>query len=372
MKKYLRTLAAPATALALSLCVTSVVPAQMAAAQAAAGAVAPLTVAPKTPAGENQKWFDIAEKDPRVEAVSVHSDAMGRDIPLALIPATDEAGQRVQNAPTIYLLNGAGGAEQNNDWLVLNPTVEGGNVGTIDFYSGKGVNVVIPMAGAFSYYLDWVDQPDGQYLQGPQKWETFLTKELPGPIESRLGANDSRALVGFSMSALPAMLLAEHNPGMYDAVAGFSGHYQTTSMIDHQLHGLTLQRGGASAAQMLGAPESPSARNADAVINAEGLRDTAIYVSNGSGLAGETDMAGYYINRGTDPTVASANAATLQVEGGVIEAATNVSTHNLDAKLRSLNIPATFNYRNTGTHSWPSWREDVHTSWPVLKAGLGL
>lgn len=75
---------------------------------------------------------------------------MERDIPVAVIPATDANGEHVNNAPTIYLLNGAGGAEQNADWLKMYKTR--------DFFTGKGVNVVIPQAYAFTYYTDWLDE----------------------------------------------------------------------------------------------------------------------------------------------------------------------------------------------------------------------
>lgn len=223
------------------------------------------------------------------------------------------------------------------------------------------------MAGAFSYYLDWHQEPNGSYLNGPQKWETFLTKELPAPIESHLNANDQRGIIGFSMSATSAALFAEHNPGFYDAVAGLSGHYETTGPVNYNVHGLTLNRGGGTPQQMLGPMNSPHNLYNDAVVNAEGLRDSELYFSNGSGLAGQTDMAGYYIQNGVDPIEAMAGSATLQIEGGVIEAATNVSTHNLKAKLDSLGIDADWNFRNTGTHSWPSWRDDISASWPTFQ-----
>lgn len=371
MKKILRTLAAPTAALALTLAMTPSVIAPATAAVAQAGALQPLTDANATAETKGQKWWSIAQNDDRVDTYTAYSVAMDRQIPLAVIPATNAEGQRITDAPTVYLLNGAGGAEQDNDWLTLNQTTSD-NVGTIDFYSGKGVNVVIPMAGAFSYYLDWQSTPNGSYLKGPQKWETFLTRELPGSLESTLGANDKRGIIGFSMSALPAMVYAQHNPGMYDAVAGFSGHYQTASHIDHEMHNLTLQRGGGTSQQMLGAPGSGPSRWNDAVLNAGKLRGTAIYASNSSGLAGETDMPGYYTEQGVNPAAASAGAAQLQIEGGVIEGATNFSTHSLDQALRAEGIPATFKYRNTGTHSWPSWREDIHTSWPTFhKAFFG-
>ena len=81
----------------------------------------------------------------------------------------------------------------------------------VDFYADKDVNVVVPQAGAFSYYTDWLEEPNGKYLKGPQKWETFLTKELPGPLESRLNASNKRAIAGMSMSATSSLLLAQHN-----------------------------------------------------------------------------------------------------------------------------------------------------------------
>ncbi|AWB81125.1 esterase family protein [Corynebacterium yudongzhengii] len=366
MKKLLRSLAAPTAAVALALTATPTVLAQGANTATATAAATVTELTEPSPDVKDRKWWKIATESPDVEAYSAYSPAMDREIPLAVIPATNEAGERVEGAPIIYMLNGAGGAEQNNDWLTLNPTTDD-NLGTIDFYKGKGVNVVIPMAGAFSYYLDWVSEPNGSYLKGPQMWETFLTKELPGPLESTLNAGEQRGIIGFSMSALPALLYAAHNPDMYGAVAGFSGHYQTTSPIDHAVHSLTLDRGGATVDQMLGPIGGPRAAYNDVVGNAHNLHSTAVYVSNGSGLAAETDLPGYYIRNGAPEIAASANAAVLQVEGGVIEGATNHSTHNLKAKLDQHGIDAVYNFRNTGTHSWPNWRADVHESWPVFE-----
>ena len=360
--KFLRALAVPAAALALTFGAVTPV----------AGADTPATaIAAQEPtvAADGQAWGAIAAADDRVDAYEVYSPSMKRDIPVAVIPATNEAGDRVENAPTIYLLNGAGGAEQNNDWLNYNKSTDG-HEGTIDFYSGKGVNVVIPMAGAFSYYLDWQQEPNGNYLNGPQKWETFLTKELPGPIEAELNASkDKRGIIGFSMSASSALLLAEHNPGYYDAVGAFSGCYAMADPVAHLAHGLTVERGGGTMEQMVGPAGSPASVYNDALLNAGELAGTGteIYVSNSSGLAGETDMVGYYTAQGADFAAALANSAVLQVEGGVIEAFTNKCTHDLKAKLDSEGIPATFNFRNVGTHSWPTWRDDIAASWPTFE-----
>ena len=66
------------------------------------------------------------------------------------------------------------------------------------------------------------------------------------------------------------------------------------------------------------------------------------------------------------------SAMTVAVEGGVIEAATNGCTHDLDVKLRHLGKKdATFNFRNTGTHQWGYWQDDLRGYLPVLKRAFG-
>lgn len=77
-----------------------------------------------TPEVEATKWFQKYKDDARVLKLQATSPAMnGRVVPLAVIRAKDA------NRPTIYLLNGAGSAEQDSDWLNLSQAV--------DFYSQK-------------------------------------------------------------------------------------------------------------------------------------------------------------------------------------------------------------------------------------------
>ena len=322
--------------------------------------------------GKPQSWVKQVDHK-TVLSYNVFSPSMNRDIPVAVIPATNPAGQRVQGAPTLYLLNGAGGAEQDQDWIHLHTTK--------DYFSGKGVNVVIPQAGAFSYYTDWVAPTvRSRYLNGPQKWETFLTKELPGPIERTLGANNNRAIAGFSMSGTSALVLPQHNPGMYKAAASFSGCAATSSPAGYNFARITVNR--ASATQdfktvtpemMWGPMGGPYNRWNDALLNAEKLRGLKLYVSAGTGLAGRSDQVSYLIGLGAPDPIAHIGAATLQVEGGVIEAAINTCTHDLKAKLDGLNIPAHFELRNVGTHSWPYWRDDLDKAWrTTIAPALGV
>ena len=79
----------------------------------------------------------------RVADISVYSPAMDRTIALRVLRPSDTSAP----APTLYLLNGAGGGEDSANWP--GQTDAGG------FFADKHVNVVIPMEGAFSYYTDW-------------------------------------------------------------------------------------------------------------------------------------------------------------------------------------------------------------------------
>ncbi len=350
--KFSRRILATVVALAVTALTPPALAAEVTPAQVAGDAPQSVVKVGKTPDIEPVWREKIPEGDPRIVEMYATSPAMdNRVIPLVVIKATEE------NRPTIYLLNGGDGGEGRANWIV--------QTDVIDFYKEKNVNVVIPMSGKFSYYTDWVS--DAPNLGGKQKWETWLTKELPGPIEAELKGNGKRAIAGMSMSATSAILLAEHNPKFYDATAAFSGCYGSTQPASAAYVFLTLDRGGATIEQMWGQWPGETWAHNDALINAEGLRGTDVYVSNGTGLAGLWDMPNGPRLKGLDPAVASIAATVTTVEGGGIEAATNACTHDLKTKLDSLGIPATFNMRNTGTHSWGYWQEDLRGSWEVFE-----
>ena len=108
----------------------------------------------------------------------------------------------------------------------------------------------------------------------------------------------------------------------------------------------------------------PKNRWNDALLNAERLRGTKLYISTSTGLAGRQDQVSYLVGEAGVPEVAAGIAATtLQVEGGAIEAAINQCSHDLRAKLEGLNIPAHYEFRNAGTHSWGYWRQDIKKAW---------
>jgi S-formylglutathione hydrolase FrmB len=302
----------------------------------------------------------------RMEELQVHSPSMDRDIPVVTIRAKEDAG----NAPTLYLLNGADGGSGRANWLEQSSA--------IDFYANKigNVNVVIPMAGAFSYYTDWqqpsVFDKDGNDKGGVQKWETFLTSELPGVMEKDhlKTTNDKRAIVGMSMSASTTLVYAEQHPGLYGAIGSFSGCPATSGGPANSVDAVFGAKGGqVSYEQMWGDRDGDIAHRNDAQLNIDKLRDQQnIYVSTGTGLMGEHDMPSGDILRGN-----ALGSVTPAVEGGVIEAATNNCTHAFKAKADQAGLDQiVYDFHPTGTHQWGYWQDDMINSWPTIANGLGL
>ncbi|MFD4180001.1 alpha/beta hydrolase [Rhodococcus sp. NPDC058514] len=290
----------------------------------------------------------------------VYSAAMGKDIHLRVIRPADAGVPR----PTLYLLNGSGGGEvANTGWPEMSDV--------FDFFGDKQVNVVIPVGGKYSYYTDW--QRDDPIL-GRNKWATFLTEELPPVVDSALGTTGANAIAGLSMAGTSVLSLAQSAPGLYKGVASYSGCAETSAGVGQKYVQVVVDAyGGGNTANMWGPVGGPDWVANDPYLGAEKLRGVQLYVATGTGLPGEHDVlvnpsgeSDPYAYR--DPTL----LAQQIVIGGVIEAATNECTRRLKDRLDSLGIPATFDFRPTGTHSWGYWNDDLHDSWPMMADSLGV
>ncbi len=285
------------------------------------------------------------------QTIYVHSAAMGRDIPLRVLRPADTSRPH----PTLYLLNGAGGGEDEANWFDRTDVVR--------YFADKNVNVVVPMQGAFSYYTDWrADDPK----LGRNKWTTFLTKELPPVIDARLGTNGRNAVAGISMAGTSVLSLAQAAPRLYRGAAAYSGCAETSTKLGQAYIKIVVEsRGGADTDNMWGPTSGPGWAENDPVIHAAAMRGVALYISTGSGMPGPHDrLDGPGIN---GDLYIYANQMIL---GTGIEAITAECTRTLARRLQQLHIPATFDFAPTGTHSWPYWQDQLHKSWPTLARSL--
>ncbi len=295
----------------------------------------------------------------RVVRISVHSPAMDRDIPLQVLPAKDSRTP----APTLYLLNGAGGGEDAATWLAQTDAA--------DFFADKHVNVVIPMEGAFSYYTDWERDDPGLAKKlknnGRNKWATFLTDELPPVIDSAFGTTGANALAGISMAGTSVLDLAIEAPALYRSVSAYSGCAMTSDPLGQSFVSLVISLGKGDATNMWGPVGGEGWKAHDPYLHADRLPRIPMYISSASGLPGRHDSL-------ADPSV-RANTEVLANQvllGGGIESAANYCTTKLAERTRELGrTDITYTFHPAGTHSWGYWQDDLHKSWPMMAAAIG-
>ncbi|NKY52657.1 esterase family protein [Nocardia vermiculata] len=291
---------------------------------------------------------DIRPRDDRILDLGVYSAAMRKVVHVQVLRAADPD----RPAPTLYLLNGANGGIGDGSWT--------DRTDVVDFFAGKQVNVVVPFGGASSYFTDWrADDP----VLGRQRWETFLTRELPPIVDSGFGGNGVNAIAGISMAGTSVFQLALAAPGLYRAIGSYSGCVRTSDPRGQLIVDAVVGGRMGNTVNMWGPPTDPAWAANDPYLHAEQLRGTAIYVSTGTGVPGPLD------------TFAGADGKLDQlayqlVFGATLEAVTNVCTHQLHDRLQQLGVPSTFEFRPTGTHSWGYWEEDLHKSWKVFAAAM--
>ena len=310
------------------------------------GATAPAQAAPTS------SIVSSTDDSPQQVTLMVHSASMDRIVPVTVLTPKN----RTRAAPTLYLLNGAGGGEDSATWDARTDYKK--------FFADKNVYVVTPIGGAFSYYTDW--QRDDPVL-GRNKWQTFLTKELPPLIDKRFPTTGKVAAAGISMAGTTVFNLALAAPGLYRSIAAFSGCARTSDPVGQQYIRFVVEnRGGGNMVNMWGPLNGPGWRANDPYLNAAKLRGTKVYMTAGTGLPGKHEQL-------SDPSIDGdglvlANQALL---GGAIEFGIDQCTRQMATRLAQLGIPAKVNLRPAGSHSWGYWQDDLHQTWPSLARDIG-
>jgi enterochelin esterase-like enzyme len=157
-----------------------------------------------------------------VAAVSIHSTALGRDMPaLVFTPASFEPARRY---PVLYLFHGRGGDETS--WMGGHPGQDGVGVDGIAqrLITEDRIPPVIIVSARIddSYGLDSPPSDEG-YSHGP--YEQYIVDELVPAIEARYPARTDaagRLIGGLSMGGFAALHAAFRHPDLYGGVAGLS------------------------------------------------------------------------------------------------------------------------------------------------------
>ncbi|WP_137722744.1 alpha/beta hydrolase-fold protein [Prescottella subtropica] len=282
-------------------------------------------------------------------ALWVNSPSMGVPIQVQMLLARDWNAKSGEKFPAVFMLDGMRARDDENGWT-LDTDAE-------SFFADKNVNVVLPIGGNSSFYSDWIDQNNGQNY----KWETFLTKELPPILEGQWRTTQDRGVVGLSMGGTSAMALTARNQGFFKFAGSLSGILTTTTLGMPQAIAYAMQdAGGFDADAMWGNPGSDAWDAHDPYVLAEKLKGVSLYVSSGSGTTGPYDQP------------SGIPGISTNYAGMGLEILSRLTSQTFTTKLRKLNIPATVNYRPSGTHSWPYWEFELHQLWPQLANTLGV
>ncbi|PTR24199.1 S-formylglutathione hydrolase FrmB [Rhodococcus sp. OK519] len=280
-------------------------------------------------------------------ALFVFSPAMGKVVQVQILHPVGKAPR-----PTLYLLDGVS-AGSESDYTESTWTQK---TDAVEFFADKDVNVVLPVGGTAGFYTDW-ERADP--VLGENRWETFLTRELPPIVDARFHGDGTNAIAGLSMGAQGALTLITRNPDLYRGVAALSGCMDTGRFESQAAVRGTVASKGGDADNMWGPPGSPDWAGHDPLLLAEQLRGKDIFVSAGNGLAGPYELG-------------APDVLEKVVVGGPLEAASRWCTELFDNRLRQLDIPATVLLRPYGTHSWPYWQDDLREAWPTLARALEI
>lgn len=282
-------------------------------------------------------------------ALWVNSPSMGIPIQVQLLLARDWNAKPDATFPVVYMLDGMRARDDENGWTI-ETDVE-------PFFADKNVNVVLPIGGQSSFYADWLDQNNGQNY----KWETFLTKELPPILESDWRSTQTRGVVGLSMGGTSAMMLSARNQGFFKFAGSLSGILTTTTLGMPQAISFAMaDAGGYDAGAMWGNPTNDAWAAHDPYLLADQLKGMSLYISSGSGTTGPYDQP------------SAIPGISTNYAGMGLEILSRLTSQTFTTKLQKLKIPATVNYRPSGTHSWPYWEFELHQLWPQLAGALGV
>ena len=275
-----------------------------------------------------------AETGSRLRDVVVDSAALGTEVPVRiLVPAGYEA-EPDRRWPVLLLLHGC--CDSQESWTVSSDLEE--------FSAALPALVVMPSGGEVGFYSDWKSGP---------RWETFHTQELLAYLERDFRASDVRSVAGLSMGGLGALGYAARHPGMFAAVASFSGVAHTR--IDaKESAGLVSLAGnyGADGRDLWGDPAADAANWAlhNPYDLAPKLAGTPVYLSCGTGDPGPLD--GPYATRDlTEAGLYPQNVAFAR-------------------RAKAAGVEVTTAFYGKGTHTWPYWQRALHEAWPLLTTPL--
>jgi diacylglycerol O-acyltransferase / trehalose O-mycolyltransferase len=286
--------------------------------------------------------------DTRLADLTIHSTANNANEIVRVLFPTNYASQPSRTWPSLYLLHGGsvGGNSSHVDWTA-NTDIEART-------ASANALVIMPDAGNVGFYSDWINDP--------QKWETFHMVELRQLLDRNYRTNTNRAIAGLSMGGFGALSYAARHPGDFKAVASYSG--AAHPYADAQAIQAVVATGLKGINDFWGDPTTASGRTIwqqhDPYYLVNNLLSIPIYVSSGDGTAGPNDPSPS-IPIPETTTNSESQAFASQLTAAYVAAHPGATTDPL----------LTTHFYSPGTHTWPYWQREMATSLPMLLSAIG-
>lgn len=295
----------------------------------------------------------VAGGNERFERWWVASKSMNRVLPVEIWRAA-----KPEAAPMLYLLDGVDSPSPSG-WLLP---------GGVDrTFADQHVTLVMPARADGSLHADW--QRDDPVLSR-NKWQTFLTEELPPLLETKtqpehlkvrpLPFTGTRGIAGLSMGAASAVTIAQMRPDLYKAVGAIAGCYTARDDLGFILAKIVAETRGGNIANMWGPRNDPAYLKNDALLNVKALGGKKLYFATATGMpdATEWDRNGRDMLRFT--------------QGAGLEIATHACTVEMDQRLKQEGITARVDYLPTGLHNWDNFGRFVAPMRDTLMPTLNI
>lgn len=282
-----------------------------------------------------------------VQLCYVWSDAMKRKIRVQIQPS------KYGGSNALFLLDGM---RARNDW---NGWSRDGQAPRT--FVNSNITLVMPVGGETSFYTDWIRPSSTNKQKYTYKWETFLTKELPGYLYRRFGVSyGGNAVGGLSMSASAAFVLAMYHRSYFRQALSFSGYMNVSDPnMQKALQFAANDAGNYNLQDMWGPYNDPRWVRNDPYVNAKKLRGLSLFMSSSTGLPGQFE----------DPRTQQELMNTFIGFG--LEAVARHQHLLMKERLDQLRIPARHVFVSNGIHNWPYWAAQLRMAYPLVKKRIG-
>jgi diacylglycerol O-acyltransferase/trehalose O-mycolyltransferase len=276
--------------------------------------------------------------------ITITSPAVGTTVQVELLlPPGWTAGASTTTWPVLYLLHGC--CDPFNGWSQ--------NTNVAAQTAGAPVIIAEPDGGPVGFYSNWLNNG-----AGGENYETFTATELPQILKSGFHASNTAAIGGVSTGGGAALFIAAHNPGVYSAVASYSGLDCTELGQSVTTIFAAMIRADVNPLNLWGPPFVNGAawQQHDPCFLASQLAGTQIFLSVGTGFTASGQQ-----------TTCSAG-----VGGNILESVVATGVNQLASDLTTDGIPFTSDFYQGGCHDWPFWQTAFAVSWPMLQSALGI